>query len=211
MQFWGLTIPSLLAQASFGNFFALFINFFYYFLWRRTTNEGSIPEMCIWSILLIKSNLKWCIHLSKSLYLYLIHVWIYLHGWTKYCFLYLMLNLNQNANKKNFASRKHLIELFLFKLHRKCNSFAYMEAFNILESSVKVFKSIDLVLYRGAHPGALRWILLCIESLVSKYYFLKVSILYITTKNISPLTGAFITDYETLKNLSQHAEKINFR
>ena len=31
---------------------------------------GSIPEMRIWSILLIKSDLKWCIHLSRSLYLY---------------------------------------------------------------------------------------------------------------------------------------------
>ena len=28
-----------------------------------------IPEMRIWSILLIKSDLKWCIHLSRSLYL----------------------------------------------------------------------------------------------------------------------------------------------
>ena len=27
-------------------------------------------EMRIWSILLIKSELKWCIHLSRSLFLY---------------------------------------------------------------------------------------------------------------------------------------------
>ena len=33
-------------------------------------DEGSIPEMRIWSILLIKSDLKWCVHLSGSLYLY---------------------------------------------------------------------------------------------------------------------------------------------
>ena len=39
-------------------------------LWLRTTNEGSVPEMRIWSILLIKSDLKWCIHLSRSLFLY---------------------------------------------------------------------------------------------------------------------------------------------
>ena len=26
--------------------------------------------MCIWSILLIKSDLNWCIHLSRRLYLY---------------------------------------------------------------------------------------------------------------------------------------------
>ena len=36
----------------------------------RITDEGSVPEMRIWSILLIKSDLKWCIHLSRSLYLY---------------------------------------------------------------------------------------------------------------------------------------------
>ena len=41
-----------------------------YFVWLRITNEGSVPEMRIWSILLIKSDLKWCIHLSKSLFLY---------------------------------------------------------------------------------------------------------------------------------------------
>ena len=45
-------------------------NFYNYFLWLRITNEGSIPEMRIWSKLLIKSALKWCIHLSRSLYLY---------------------------------------------------------------------------------------------------------------------------------------------
>ena len=37
----------------------------------RITDEGSVPEMRIWSILLIKSDLKWCIHLSRSLFLYL--------------------------------------------------------------------------------------------------------------------------------------------
>ena len=31
------------------------------------TNEGSVPEMDIWSILLIKSDLKWCIHLSRNI------------------------------------------------------------------------------------------------------------------------------------------------
>ena len=33
----------------------------------RITDEGALPEMCIWSTLLIKSDLKWCIHLSRSL------------------------------------------------------------------------------------------------------------------------------------------------
>ena len=40
-----------------------------YFVWLRITDEGSVPELRIWSILLIKSDLKWCIHLS-SLFLY---------------------------------------------------------------------------------------------------------------------------------------------
>ena len=34
------------------------------------TDEGSVPEMRIWSILLIKSDLKWCIYLSRSRFLY---------------------------------------------------------------------------------------------------------------------------------------------
>ena len=37
--------------------------------WLRITDEGSVPEMRIWSIFLIKSDLKWCIHL-RSLFLY---------------------------------------------------------------------------------------------------------------------------------------------
>ena len=41
-----------------------------YFVWLRITDEGSVPEMRIWSILLIKSDLKWCIHLSRSLFSY---------------------------------------------------------------------------------------------------------------------------------------------
>ena len=53
-----------------------------YSLWLRITDEGSVPEMRIWSISLIQSDLKWCIHLSRSLffnfwtlkYLYLIKV-----------------------------------------------------------------------------------------------------------------------------------------
>ena len=37
----------------------------------RITDEGSVPEMRILSILLIKSDFKWCIHLNRSLFLYL--------------------------------------------------------------------------------------------------------------------------------------------
>ena len=39
-------------------------------VWLRVTDEGSLPEMRIWSILLIEYDLKWCIHLSRSLFSY---------------------------------------------------------------------------------------------------------------------------------------------
>ena len=35
------------------------------------TDEGSVREMRIWFILLMKSDLKWCIHLSGSLFSYM--------------------------------------------------------------------------------------------------------------------------------------------
>ena len=38
------------------------INFENYFDLLLITDEASVPEMCIWSILVIKSDLKWCIH-----------------------------------------------------------------------------------------------------------------------------------------------------
>ena len=43
-------------------------NFLNYFVWLRITDEGSVPEMRIWSVLLIKSDLKLCIHFSRSLF-----------------------------------------------------------------------------------------------------------------------------------------------
>ena len=56
------------------------VNIFYFwklFVWRRITDEGSLPEMRIWSILLITSGLKWCIHLSRSPFLY--SLWLMRH------------------------------------------------------------------------------------------------------------------------------------
>ena len=64
------TMP--LALPCFGTFLALLFNVFNFFVWLRITDEGSVPEMRIWSILLIYSDLKWCIYLSRSLYLNLI-------------------------------------------------------------------------------------------------------------------------------------------
>ena len=34
------------------------------------TNEDAVPEMRIWSILLVNSDLKWCLYLIRSLFLY---------------------------------------------------------------------------------------------------------------------------------------------
>ena len=41
---------------------------------NRHSFEGSVPEMRIWPILLIKFDLKLCIHLGRSLFLYLLYL-----------------------------------------------------------------------------------------------------------------------------------------
>ena len=44
----------------FWHFWASTCNFWNYFVWLRITDEGSVPEMRIWPILLIKSDfLSW--------------------------------------------------------------------------------------------------------------------------------------------------------
>ena len=54
------------------------------------TGEGSVPEMRIWSILLIESDLKRCLHLSRSFFLF-----IYSMLWfNKFDWLMLILRLN---------------------------------------------------------------------------------------------------------------------
>ena len=78
----GVAVPLWICYTIFFGF-SLFWHFsnitfqhFYYFVWLRITDEGSVPEMRIWSILFIKSDLKWCIHLSRSLcsYQYNTHI-----------------------------------------------------------------------------------------------------------------------------------------
>ena len=59
----------------FRHIWVIIFNFWNHFLWFRITDEGSLPEMGTWSILLIKSDLKWRIQLSRSLFLY-IHTWM---------------------------------------------------------------------------------------------------------------------------------------
>ena len=45
--------------------FALLGITFQLLVWLMITDEGSLPEMRIWSILLIISGLKWGIHLGR--------------------------------------------------------------------------------------------------------------------------------------------------
>ena len=64
----------------FGTFGALLLHVLNYIVWLMITDEGSVPKMRIWSILLIKSDLKWCIHLSISLFIFqLLGEW---HCWS---------------------------------------------------------------------------------------------------------------------------------
>ena len=44
-------------------------------------DESAVPKMRIWSILFIKSDLKWCIHLSRSLFLYFNYLVSVTAGW----------------------------------------------------------------------------------------------------------------------------------
>ena len=41
------------------HFWASLFNWLNYFVWLRITDEGSVPEMRIWPMLLIISDLKW--------------------------------------------------------------------------------------------------------------------------------------------------------
>ena len=61
-------MASLLAPASFGTFVISLFNFLNYYVWLIITDEGSVLEMRIWSILLMKSGIKWSIHLNLFLY-----------------------------------------------------------------------------------------------------------------------------------------------
>ena len=55
----------------FGTFWVLLFNFLLkYFVWLRVTDEGLVPRMRKWSILLITSESKWCIKISRSLFSY---------------------------------------------------------------------------------------------------------------------------------------------
>ena len=64
----GFITPSLLALACFDTYWASLFNFLNYFIWPRITDGGSVPEMRIWSILLITSDLNGLYILEVSFY-----------------------------------------------------------------------------------------------------------------------------------------------
>ena len=68
MRIWSILLIKSNLKVSFYISATIFENAF----WLRIIDAGSIPEMRIWTILylLIKSDLKWCIHVSRSLYWY---------------------------------------------------------------------------------------------------------------------------------------------
>ena len=56
-----LITPPLLASAYFWHFRLSLFTALNHIIWLRISDEGSVTEMRILSILLIKSDLKWCI------------------------------------------------------------------------------------------------------------------------------------------------------
>ena len=77
----------------------LFATFETIFCLLMIINEGSVPEMRKWYILLNKSNLKWCIHLSRSLFLY------YHSACNKTCF---SLRLYKSMNMGSIRELTHV-------------------------------------------------------------------------------------------------------
>ena len=94
-KFCGFITSSLLASTVFGTFGTSLSQFWNYVVWLRMTDEGLVPEMCILSILFIKSDLKWCIYLSRSL-------------------VFILYNENRHQNRIDSVNRVNLSKLRLF-------------------------------------------------------------------------------------------------
>ena len=121
-----------------------------YFVWLRITDEGSIPEIRIRSILLIKSDLKWCIHLSRGLFSYFEYAGFKLNGdpatfYQWYChrplnnhILWWPVLCNLGKSCKSWKSTMHLAE-FKYIVHK---SFVWLGWGN---SSVMNFEFINNV------------------------------------------------------------------
>ena len=81
----GLILPAPLGFSLLGHILGITFQPFKLLVWPRIIDKGSLPDMRIWSILLhvLRSDLKWWTHISRSLFLYLNNwraitfVWIY--------------------------------------------------------------------------------------------------------------------------------------
>ena len=69
-NFVALLHHSFWLQLAFGTFGLSLFNFLNYFIWLRITDEGFSTRNAHKSIMLIKSDLKWCVHPSRSLFLH---------------------------------------------------------------------------------------------------------------------------------------------
>ena len=89
--------------------------------WLRITDEGSDPEMRIWSLLLMKSDLKWCIHLCLFIFQPLhsqCHCW-----WTRESLMahaakfYSRLQLIRSVSRASTFSMLKFIEILIFGVY----------------------------------------------------------------------------------------------
>ena len=119
--FWIYYMASILT--SFDTFVTSLFNFLNYFVWLRITDEGSVPKMRIWSILLMKSDLKWCIHLGLFIFQPLhslgeCHCW-----WTRETLrahaakFYGRLQLIRNVSRASTFSVFKFIEIVIFGVY----------------------------------------------------------------------------------------------
>ena len=67
--------------------------------WLRIIDECPVPEIHIWSILFIKSDLKWCIHLSRSLILF----YVSQSQRLKLCTLFVLNHIERDQNPTSIS------------------------------------------------------------------------------------------------------------
>ena len=88
----------------------MIFQFFQYFVWRRITDEGSVPEMHLWSVLLIKSAFK-------MLYMYMSFIEVYFC----ICRLTLVVCLS-TCNRILFCYSLHTLETIIVNFIQRSNT-----------------------------------------------------------------------------------------
>ena len=135
----GLLNHPFFAKACLGNFGHPLSTFFNYFVWLGITDEGSVPEMRRWSILLIKSDSNGAYILvevscylceqwySQYLYMYIptntracfaVDIrWYYLTwyvAWYSMVILYISILYSDAISENNFARNTHLFIVYKY-------------------------------------------------------------------------------------------------